>query len=245
MYNYLLTLEYEGTRYKGFSSPKSSNTVSDHLLTALYRVSGMEEVKLIPAVKTENGVHAIHQTVNFKSEKKWKVKELKKEMNQILPLDIAVTDIRQVQERFDASLNLKQCTYMYKIDTSPYSSVFKRNTALHIPEELDIKNMDKVAKELAGQHDFKNFCNVKKVKNTVHTITEISLLKDDKKQELLLTISADRFLKGMPLMIVDLLIKAGRNQVKSEDIPKLFQGEATGLASAFPGGLYLLDTTYL
>ena len=245
MFNYLLTIEYEGTRYKGFSNPKSSNTVSDHLFSALSRFAGCDETEIAVGVKTEPGVHAIHQTVNFHTEQSLDEAKLMKELNDGLPQDIAVREVRRVSERFHSSLNLKECTYLYKIDTGRYASVFKRNHSVHAAGIPDTDRMDKCAKCLIGKHDFKNFCNLRKKKNTIHTITELTLIKDEENEELLLKMSADRFLKGMPLMIADLLIKAGRGEIDENEVKKALEADSYPFSSVFAGGLYLLDTTYL
>ena len=63
-----LTIEYDGSRYPGFSTKKKSTSIESKLTLAIRDVTG-QSTQLFAAVKTEPGVHATHQIVSFQLEK--------------------------------------------------------------------------------------------------------------------------------------------------------------------------------
>lgn len=109
MRNILLTLEYDGSRYQGWQrlgKGESTNTVSNKILEVLKKMTN-EDVELFCGARTEVGVHAYGQVVNFKTTTDMTLLEIKHYMNRYLPMDIAVLSVEEKPERFHASLNAK------------------------------------------------------------------------------------------------------------------------------------------
>lgn len=116
-----LTIEYDGSRYPGFSTKKKSTSIESKLTLAIRDVTG-QSTQLFAAVKTEPGVHATHQIVSFQLEKESfsdNTELLKMKLSAALPADIAVTSLKIADERFVASLAVKSCTYTCRIATDP------------------------------------------------------------------------------------------------------------------------------
>ena len=241
MYNIKITLEYEGSRYKGFCSTRSDNTISRHLSTALERITD-KEIDVIPAVKTEPGVHAKEQTVNFFLPHVDNLDDFKKELNALLPQDIAVRSMQIANERFDAGRNLKDCTYLYRIDKGGDLSVFKRNYTHYHPDSLSIEEMKKAASHLMGNHDISKLSSAGKKKKTMKTISDISIIEKENEYQIYLT--ADRFLKGIPLALVNILVNAGEGNLPANEVPFVLLGEKVSDFHCFSKGLYLFKTTY-
>ena len=112
-----LTIEYDGSRYPGFSTKKKSTSIESKLTLAIRDVTG-QSTQLFAAVKTEPGVHATHQIVSFQLEKESfsdNTELLKMKLNAALPADIAVTSLEIADERFVASLVVKKL-YLYLPD---------------------------------------------------------------------------------------------------------------------------------
>ena len=80
-------------------------------------------------------------------------------------MDIAVTDVREMPERFHAQLNAKEKTYTYRMTVSEVPSVFERKYTYHCFKTPDVNAMQQAAQELVGKHDFKNFSTAKKSKS--------------------------------------------------------------------------------
>ena len=161
MRNLKLTLSYDGTRYQGFTKPKtkekdSTQTVSAKLTETLNRLTG-EEIELFGGAKTETGVHALLQTVNFKTNCPLSADELRQALNHYLPQDICIFTVEEVPERFHAALNAGAKTYEYRIINRPVSDVFQRKYALHLAQPLDVAAMKEAARLLTGKRDFQFF----------------------------------------------------------------------------------------
>lgn len=166
MHNIKLTLEYDGTRYQGWQRPgkrENTNTVSGRMTETLRRMTG-ENIELFCGARTEAGVHAAGQTVNFKTDCTMSPREIKSYLNHYLPQDIVILSAQEVPERFHAGLNVRSQTYLYRIMTGPVSDVFCRNYTYYLPQMPDIDAMNQAAATLLGKHDFQNFSSGKKKK---------------------------------------------------------------------------------
>lgn len=246
MRNIKLVLEYDGSRYQGWQrlgKDESTNTISNKILEVIKKMTN-EDVELFCGARTEVGVHAYGQVVNFKTTTDMTLIEVKRYMNRYLPMDIAVIDIEEMPERFHASLNAKSKTYLYRLAINDVPSVFERKYVYHSFKKPDVDAMKQAALLLAGKHDFKNFSTVKKSKSTVKEIYNIDIYDDG--NEIQFTIHANDFLHNMARMIIGTLLDIGLGNRKKDDIELLLQPECKITASApiDPKGLYLQDIIY-
>ena len=180
MRNILLTLEYDGSRYQGWQrlgKGESTNTVSNKILEVLKKMTN-EDVELFCGARTEVGVHAYGQVVNFKTTTDMTLLEIKHYMNRYLPMDIAVLSVEEKPERFHASLNAKSRIYLYRVAIAEVPSVFDRKYTYHSFKKPDTELMKQAALLLAGKHDFKKFSTVKKNKSTEKEILNIDIYED-------------------------------------------------------------------
>ena len=128
MRNIRLTIEYDGSRYQGWSrlgKNESTNTISNKILDVIKKMSG-EDAELFCGMRTEVGVHAYGQVANFKTSSRMDLTEMQRYLNRYLPMDIAITDIEEMPERFHAQLNAKRKVYVYRMITGAVPSVFDR-----------------------------------------------------------------------------------------------------------------------
>lgn len=245
MRNIRLTLEYDGGRYQGWArlgKNESNNSVSNKILEVLEKMTGEKDLELFCGCRTEVGVHAYAQIVNFKTECPLKCLEIKHYLNRYLPFDIAVTDVREMPERFHAQLNALSKTYIFRMTVSEVPSVFDRKYTYHCFKTPDIKVMQQAAQSLMGKHDFKNFSTAKKSKSTIRTIQEIEIYGDT--EEIQITLQADDFLHNMARLIIGTLLDIGNGTRKKEDIEKIFAGKAAVSEPCDPKGLFLQEISY-
>src|SRR5699024_2319868 len=121
--------------------------------------------------RTDAGVHARAQVANFKTECRMTTEEIKEYVNAYLPLDIAVTEVKEASERFHSRLNVVGKRYIYRVWNSTEHNVFERNYVYPFVGNLNLEKMRKAAEILMGTHDFQSFCGRKmKKKSTVRTI---------------------------------------------------------------------------
>lgn len=246
MRNIKLTIEYDGSRYQGWSrlgKGESQNTISNKIIEVIKKMTN-EDVELFCGARTEAGVHAYAQTANFKTTTEMKLYEIKHYLNRYLPMDIAVTDIEEKPERFHSSLNASSKIYMYRIAVSEVPSVFERKYTYYCFKKPDVDIMKQAAAPLIGKHDFKKFSTVKKNKSTEKEIYSIDVYSDN--EEIQITIHASDFLHNMPRMIIGTLIDIGLGLRTKEDIEQILNVNSETAASApcDPKGLYLQEVLY-
>ncbi len=246
MKNIKLVLEYDGSRYQGWQrlgKDESANTVSNKIIEVIKKMTN-EDVELNCGARTEVGVHAYGQVVNFKTTTELSLLEIKRYLNRYLPMDIAVIDIELMPERFHASLNAVSKTYLYRMSVSEVPSVFERKYMYHSFKKPNVEAMRQAALLLAGRHDFKNFSTVKKNKSTEKEIYEIDIYDDG--NEIQFTICANDFIHNMVRMILGTLIDIGLGNRRKEDIEAILKGDKKAAASApvDPKGLFLQEVRY-
>lgn len=247
MRNIKLVLEYDGSRYHGWQrlgKEESDNTIENKLLELIKKMTG-EDVELNCGCRTEVGVHAYAQIVNYKTASQLKFYEIKNYFNRYLPMDIAVVEVAEVPERFHAALNAKSKTYLYRIAIGDVPSVFDRKYTYYCFKKPEVLRMKEAAKLLIGKHDFKNFSTVKKSKSTVKEIYAIDIYQDTK--EIQITIKANDFLHNMARMIVATLLDIGLHVRDAEDIEEILKPESKVSASAPASaqGLFLQEVEYI
>lgn len=246
MRNIKLTLEFDGSRYQGWQrlgKGESSNTVSNKITDVLHKMTN-EEIDLQCGCRTEVGVHAYGQVVNFKTTSPMELHQIRHYLNRYLPHDIAVVDIEEKPERFHASLNATSKTYLYRIAANDAPSVFERKYIYHSFKTPDVDLMKQAAIEFLGEHDFKTFSTVKRSKSTVKTVKNIDIYHDG--DEIQITIEANDFLHNMNRMIISFIMEVGLGNRKISEIELLLNSKpvAEPAAPCDPKGLFLQDVSY-
>lgn len=242
--NYRAILQYEGTRYRGWQSQgNTENTIQGKLEALLSRMEG-SPVEVHGSGRTDAGVHAAGQVMNFWSSK-YTAEEIRDYMNQYLPEDIAVLSVEEAAPRFHARLNAVRKTYLYQIWNDPVVNVFERRFLTQIAEPLDVETMKKAAEFLCGTHDYRAFCSLKRFKkSTVRTLESIEIRRDGAKIQIFYT--GDGFLYHMVRILTGTLVEAGLGLRSPEEMQKILEGKDRAAAGRLmpPEGLILLDVEY-
>ena len=244
MRNLRLDICYDGTRYRGWQRlPGRDDTIQGKLETALSRILG-EPVEISGSGRTDAGVHARGQVVNFHCESTMPAAEILENLRRYLPEDIGIYSCRDVSERFHARLNAKEKTYCYRIWNSEMPCVFDRRFVAVMPEKMDIAAMEQAAEHLLGQHDFAAFCgNAKMKKSTVRYIRSLTIHRQG--EEIRITVTGNGFLHNMVRILVGTLVEVGRGQREADSIPALFSGKRSDAGFlAPPQGLCLQEVYY-
>ena len=160
MYNYKLTIQYDGTRYRGWQvQGNTDQTIQGKVEGVLSRLTG-QPVELHGSGRTDAGVHALGQVANVKLLRPFDPSELLRELNRYLPADIGVIAVEPAPERFHARLNARSKTYRYRIWNSEIPNVLERSYLYPLPEPLDVAAMERAAADLVGTHAFRSFCGL-------------------------------------------------------------------------------------
>lgn len=245
MRNFMVTLQYEGTRYQGWQRQESTdNTIQGKLEALLSKMAGTK-VEIQGSGRTDAGVHAAGQIANFHLDTDQTPLQIMKYMNLYLPEDIAVIAVREVQERFHSRLNARGKTYLYRVINSAVPHVFDRRYAWTVEEKLDVDAMRRAAALMEGTHDYKAFTSLKKSKkSTVRTVESIRI--ESAGDEIRFTFSGDGFLYHMVRIMTGTLIEVGLHKKKPEEITGIFEkGLRENAGDLVPAkGLTLMEVRY-
>lgn len=243
--NFMLTISYDGTKYLGWQRQKINNekTIQGKIENVLKKMT-QNNIQIIGSGRTDTGVHAYKQVANFHWDTDEDAKYVLNYLNKYLPEDIAVTDVREVSDRFHSRYNVKNKTYLYRIYTHNVPPVFERKYVYYLPEILDLNKMKKAAECLQGEHDFKGFSTKSTKKSTVRNINEIKINVMEKEIDIFIT--ANGFLYNMVRIIVGTLIEIGLGEKEPEVVKLALNEKERSIAGmTVPGkGLILYSVEY-
>lgn len=246
MRNFKLTFEYDGANFAGWQFQPGQRTVQGHVQEKL-PIIFKKHINCIASGRTDSGVHALGQVIHFKVETHMKPAQIKRALNAFLDKDVVVVKAQEVPLDFHAQYSVKDKTYRYTILNRAYPSAIWHKKASFYPQKLNIAAMKRAARDFKGKHDFKSFqaaSEVSKVKNTVRTISRLTVVKE--KDFIHITITCNGFLYRMVRNIVGTLLAVGGKKLPSNIVPKLLKAKDRKLAppTAHPDGLYLVKVRY-
>lgn len=233
MYNYKLTLSYDGSKYLGWQkqSTQPLKTIQgklEHILSLLFETP----IQVIGSGRTDAGVHARMQVANFHAPKFIEPEAIMTYFEQYLSQDIAILKIALASERFHARYNALGKTYTYTLDTNRFADPFETRYAYHVGKPLNLDAMQEAANHLLGTHDFKSFTSLKsKKKSTVKTIQSIHIEALSGGQ-IKITYQGNGFLQHMVRILTGTLIEVGLNERTADSIPELLSACTRSLAGA-------------
>ncbi len=253
MRNFKVEIEYDGTHYHGWQVQNGHLAVLQHtnrrtiqyvLETVLEKIL-QEEISLTVAGRTDAGVHALSQVANFKSSTRMPLEKLRWAINCLLPEDIKVSRIRNVNLDFNSRFSAKSKLYRYTILNRKYSSALLANRVYFCHYPLDINLMRKEAKVLSGRHNFTAFqATEARVRNPLRTIRLIKITRN--KDFVYIDIEADSFLYNMVRNIAGTLLELGRGRFPPGSMKSILKNRNRKLAGpTLPAkGLCLIKVKY-
>lgn len=240
--NIKLTLEYEGTRYHGWQAQAGARTVEGELRNAITSLTGESPV-LIAAGRTDAGVHALGQVVNFKLEKPFALEDLPGALNARLDRDIAVRSAEIVDPQFNARYSARARLYAYRIRQGLAREAYQRQYAWGLHETLDIAVMQSAGARIVGVHDFCAFGRSPRPGgHTVRRVYDVTVSAVG--EFVTIAVAADAFLYGMVRRIAGALVDVGRKRRSLAWIDELLAGSNVGLRLAPAQGLVQVAVEY-
>jgi tRNA pseudouridine38-40 synthase len=244
--NIILILSYLGTEFAGWQKTAFKMSIEQSLENALERIL-REKPKLQAASRTDAGVHAKGQVVNFFTENPIDLTLLQRALNGTLPKEISVLSIEATTLCFHPTLDCIKKEYHYTICNSRVQLPIYRLISWHVPQELDLEKMRFAATSLLGSHDFSAFCNERKRydRNPVCQLDAISL-QELPHNRLCLTVVGDHFLYKMVRTIVGTLVDVGKGKRHAEDMAEILKNKERKIAgvTAPAHGLCLFKVYY-
>jgi len=243
MANYKLILEYDGTDYSGWQRQPDLPTVQGVLEEALAWVASLES-PLHAAGRTDAGVHARGQVVNFHGSIKPTPEGLPTALNSFLPQDVVVRSCEVVEEGFNARHSALAREYKYFIHCGEYPSPFSRRYTLHYPDKLDTAAMQDALRTVEGQHDFAAFSRREEGRSSVREVYETEVQQSG--ETLSIRVKANAFVWMMMRMLCGSLLEVGRGKWSMERFREVLEGadnSSSGPALP-PRGLFLENVYY-
>ena len=239
---YFIKLAYNGTNYHGWQVQPNASSVQETLNKAL-SVLLNEEINSMGAGRTDTGVHAKEMFAHFDYTPTLEIESTLHKLNSYLPKDIVIYDIIPVHEDAHARFDAKKRTYQYYITS--VKDVFSQEECWYYHQNLDVELMNQAAKLLLNHTDFQCFSKVNTDVNTFNcTIAEAYWTKEN--NQLIFTISADRFLRNMVRAIVGTLVNVGLHKITLSDFNSIIENKNRNEAgfSVPAQGLFLTKIDY-
>lgn len=233
--NIALIVSYDGTKYNGFQRQNPPSVGIQNILEDRLAKIFDEKIILTGSGRTDAGVHAFGQVVNFFTNGRIEIEKIPLAASGILPEEIVVREAFEVGKNFSALHSAKSKIYLYRIQSGKILNTFTKNFAWHIPYSLDAEKMQKALKILEGTHDFSSFKGENKTKmNPERTIisAEIFFEKIFDAEILTIKIHASGFLYHMARNIVAAVVAVGRERLSLEEFEKIFAAKDRKLAPA-------------
>lgn len=243
--NICLTVAYDGTAYHGFQRQNNCVAIQNVLEEMLSKVCG-DTIELAAAGRTDAGVHAQGQVVNFFSDGTIPLANIPRAVNRLLPQDIVVTKAIEVDRDFSALHSAKSKIYLYKLHRNQVPDPFLRRYSWHYEYKLELAPMQQALAYLVGEHDFSSFKSAGSVLqiNPVRTI----YAADCQQEGDLFTFRffGSGFLYHMVRNIVGTIVTVGNGRLAPQAIPDILAMKDRRHAgkTAPPQGLILWQVHY-
>ena len=243
MYKYKLTLEYDGTGYRGWQAQKNARSIQVTLLEAAEKLFGAK-VDLQGAGRTDAGVHALAQVAHIAAGRKMRPRNLLEGLNDLLPANINIRKIEEVPQDFHARHHAKSRSYLYII--SRRRTAFGKRYVWWVKDKLDLNGIETVMKLFPGFHDFSSFADKRRDKHESSTVNLQSAELQAFDDLVVFRIVGSHFLWKMVRRMVGITVEAGKGNLSPSDVKQMLvsPSELPAKLTAPSSGLFLEHVLY-
>ena len=238
-------VEYDGTNFSGWQLQKNLRTVQGEIQKTLKKIY-KDELYIIASGRTDAGVHSLGQVFNFKTKKHLNSKELLMGLNSLLPYDIAIKAVKDVDINFHSQISAKRKIYLYRICLSEIRSPLLMNRVWWVNRKIDASMFVSLLKVFEGEHNFSAMCRKKSIRT--NSIRNIDFINVSVKHDVLISIElcANGFLHNMVRNIIGTAVNFSIKKKNAKDIIKILknQNREDALKKAPSCGLYLKEVIY-
>lgn len=237
-----LLIEYDGSDFVGWQVQRCGRTVQGELANALC-ILLREDIMPIGSGRTDAGTHALGQVAHFHTYSSTATESILRGLNGLLPRDICIHAVDEVELDFHARYSAKRKRYRYRIHLGK-SAIQRRYTwSLHTP--LNIGRMQDASAHLKGTHNFSAFCK----QDPVPDLFSCAIYTADwhsEGREIIFEIEGNRFLRHMVRILVGTIVEIGLKKRPPEELIRLLQnGRREEAGKTAPAcGLHLLKVFY-
>ncbi len=237
-----LTLEYDGTSFRGWARQPGLRTVEGVLRDALEAIFPHWD-GLAVAGRTDTGVHATGQVASLAIEGGPPLERVADALNAALPDDVAIVAAEEAPGEFHARFSARSRSYRYRVRASGTRSALDARRELWWPRPVVVASLREASALLLGEHDFGAFTPTE-TQHDVLVRTVLAAAWEHDGDRLDFTITADSFLRHMVRTLVGTMLESG--PAAAERIAELVEGRPRSEAglTAPPWGLYLEHVAY-
>jgi tRNA pseudouridine38-40 synthase len=222
MTNIRLVIEYDGGAFHGWQKQPGVRTVQQSLHQALERVL-REKIRVVQgAGRTDSGVHARGQVVNFHVNGQHDLRRLRLAVSGILRGELSVVSAEEVDDSFHATRDAVEKQYSYQILNRDVPAALDYQRVWFVSSALNFGLMQEEAAELLGRHDFSSFrasdCTAR---SSEREITHSAISKEG--DLITYTVRGKGFLKHMVRNIVGTLVKISSERFKTPAIKEILE----------------------
>ncbi|MBU6382841.1 MAG: tRNA pseudouridine(38-40) synthase TruA [Verrucomicrobia bacterium] len=231
-----LIIAYDGTHYFGWQKTKAGPSIQEELEKAIWQIT-RERALPEAASRTDRGVHAEGQVVQFRLTQEWDPQKIKGGLNAVLPKDIRVK--AAARQNFHPTLDAIGKEYRYQICLGEAQDPTRRLYSWHCRYPLDGDPIREAASRLVGTHDFTAFANERE-KDPICTLQSIEWNGQ------FFRIQGNRFLYKMVRNLVGTLVYVGCGKIGIESVGEILASKDRKRAgvTAPAHGLYLHQVFY-
>lgn len=244
MPRFKLTIEYDGSKYKGWQVQSGVATVQGTIMKTCSEIFQHNNFELYGAGRTDAGVHALEQVAHLDVGLTFKPQNLKIKLNDALPQSINILNVEKVDKSFHARHSAVARSYVYLI--SKRRSGLAKNFVWWIRDDLNIEKIKNACNLFEGIKDYKNFTQEDKndVKSTKVEVKSCKIFEHN--QIIAIHIVGSHFLWRMVRRMVGCLVEVGRNNLTERQLVSFFTKNTQFPAqhTAPHSGLYLERVYY-
>ena len=243
--NIKMIVAYDGTNYHGFQRQKNALAIQEVLESTMSPIFG-HSVWVIGSGRTDTGVHARAQTINFTTTSRIPVEKMPIAVNSRLPRDIAILSAEEVDADFHSRFSAEEKTYAYQLLISECPDPFVVPYVWQVKKPLKLDLMRDALDIVVGTHDFSSFeASGSAVRDPVRTIYEATLTEEGAGR-VTIRLRGNGFLYHMVRNIVGTLVDVGLGRTSVEGFRHILEAHDRRLAgvTAPPQGLFLENVRY-
>ncbi len=243
MPRFKLTIEYDGSRYRGWQFQREVPTIMGKLMDAIKEVYQVKDYELYGSGRTDAGVHALGQVAHLDIDSTMPSYVAMERLNEVLPATINIIDMVKVNPRFHARYDAKHRSYVYHL--SRRRTAFGKDFCWWVKEPLNIEAMAAACKHFEGMKDYKSFgVPEKDGSSTLVKIETFKLFEVD--DSILIYIVGSHFLWKQVRRMVGTLVQIGLERLTESELLSFFEkySDIPAKFTAPPSGLYLERVYY-